>query len=100
MCVRANFKVECVESQEIMKKKKKRLFTSAILLNCIIIIIAHFAASILWSTSSREELWATWNVPKRVFLFFFIFSACRGNISSGKSRLDAPWPTILENCIF
>lgn len=38
--------------------------------------VTYFAASILWSTSSREELWATWKVPKRVFLFFFIFSAC------------------------
>lgn len=38
--------------------------------------LTYFAASILWSTSSREELWATWKVPKRVFLFFFIFSAC------------------------
>lgn len=38
--------------------------------------IIYFAERILWSTSSREELWATWKVPKMVLLFFFIFSAC------------------------
>lgn len=35
----------------------------------------YFAVKILWSTSSSEELCATWNVPKNVFLFFLIFSA-------------------------
>lgn len=35
----------------------------------------YFAARILWSTSSKEELWATWNVPKTVLRFFLILSA-------------------------
>lgn len=49
----------------------------------------YFAASILWSTSSREELWATWKVPKSVFLFFFIFSACENK-----------WPDIYLSSVY
>lgn len=48
---------------------------------------SYFASSILWSTSSSDELWATWRVPKTEPLFFFIFSACN-EIIIMKSNAD------------
>lgn len=57
----------------------------------------YLAVKILWSTSSREELWATWKVPKSVFLFFFIFSAWKDEALSLKRAEIRGWKK--EECL-
>lgn len=71
-----NFVPLAPSSRFDLSSTSSRPFMPLISLNtCSGLKVTHLAERILWSTSSNEELWATWNVPNRELLFFLIFSA-------------------------
>lgn len=72
-------------------------FVSPAAVKCVrVCSFPYFASSILWSTSSSDELWATWRVPNTELLFFFIFSAWDSKTREDISQYYLDWNNIKQ----